>query len=59
VDNRTVEILRMCANGERTRFVRRSAEQSKDLILDITEQHSDGRRFERRLVLEKQEEARQ
>ncbi len=54
VDNRTVEILHKCSNGEWTRFVRRLAVQPKDLILDITEQHTDGRRFERRLVLEKQ-----
>jgi hypothetical protein len=49
-----VEILRKCASGEWTRFVRRSAAQAKELIPDITEQHHDGRRFERRLVLEKQ-----
>ncbi len=54
VDNRTVEILRTCASGEWIRFVRRLAEQPKELILDITEQHPDGRRFERHLVLEKQ-----
>jgi len=54
VDRQTVEILRKCTSGEWTRFVRRTATQSKDLVLEITEQHSDGRRFERRLVLEKQ-----
>ena len=58
VDSRTVEVLRKCANGEWTRLVRRSAAQPKELILEITEQHPDGRRFERRLVLEKQQEAR-
>ena len=57
VDSQTVEILRKCASGEWTRFVRRSAARAKELILDITEQHLDGRRFERRLVLEKQSEA--
>jgi hypothetical protein len=30
------------------------AAQPKELILDITEQHPDGRRLDRRLVLEKQ-----
>jgi hypothetical protein len=54
VDGQTVEILRKCASGEWTRFVRRSAAQPKELILDITGQHQDGRRFERHLVLEKQ-----
>jgi hypothetical protein len=57
VDSQTVEILRKCASGEWTRFVRRSALQAQELILDITEQYPDGRRFERRLVLEKQSEA--
>jgi hypothetical protein len=52
VDGQTVEILRKCASGESTRFVRRSALSPKELILDITEQHLDGRRFECRLVLE-------
>jgi hypothetical protein len=56
VDNQTVEILRKCASGEWTRFIRRSAVQPKELVLEITEQHLDGRRFERRLVLEKQSE---
>ena len=53
VDSRTVEILRMCATGDWVRFVRRSALQPKELVLEITEQRSGGRRFERRLVLEK------
>jgi len=57
VDSQTVEILRKCASGEWTRFVRRSAAEAKELILDITEEHPDGRRFERRLVMEKQSEA--
>src|SRR5882762_9373141 len=54
VDSRTVEILRKCASGEWTRFVRRLAVQPKELVLEITEQHTDGRRLDRRLVLEKQ-----
>jgi len=54
VDGRTVEILRQCGNGGWTRFVRRLAAQPKELVLEITEQHSDGSRFERHLVLEKQ-----
>ena len=53
VDSRTVEILRMCATGDWVRFVRRSALQPKELVLEITEQRSDGHRFERRLVFEK------
>ena len=57
VDPQTVEILRRCASGEWTRFVRRlPSAQPKELILDITEQQSDGRRSEQRLVLEKREE---
>ena len=54
VDSRTVEILRNCASGEWTRFVRRLSAQPKELILEIAEQRPGGPRFERRLILEKQ-----
>ena len=54
VDSQTVEILRNSASGKSTRFVRRLSAQPKELILDITDQHPHGRRFERCLVLEKQ-----
>ncbi len=53
VDSQTVEILRVCANGGWTRFVRRFSAQQNELVLEITEQHAGGRRFEQRLVLEK------
>ena len=53
VDGRTVEILRECAGGHR-QLIRRSAVQPGVLILEITEHQTDGRRSERRLVLEKQ-----
>jgi len=51
VDGQTVEILRKCAGGDWIWLLRRSG--PKELVLDITEHRSDGRRFERRLVLEK------
>jgi hypothetical protein len=54
VDSQTVEILCTCSSGESTKFLRRLAQQGKELILEITEQRSAGQRFERRLVLEKQ-----
>jgi hypothetical protein len=53
VDSLTVEVLRMCATGDWTRLIRRLAPQSKELVLEITEQSSGGHRIERRLVLEK------
>ncbi len=53
VDKATVEILRKCNSGEWTRFVRRLSAQPNELILEITEQLLDGRRFERHLVLKK------
>lgn len=53
LDSRTVEILRTCASGEWTRFVRRLSTQPKELFLDITEQQLDGRRLDRGLVLVK------
>ena len=54
LDNQTVEILRTCAGGEWTRFIRRLSAQPKELVLEITEQQPDGRQVERRVVLEKQ-----
>ena len=54
VDSQTVEILCTCTSGESTKFVRHLTQQGRELILEITEQRSGGRRFERRLVLEKQ-----
>ena len=54
LDSRTVEILRDCAAGQSTRVIRRSAERPNELVLEITDQHADGRHYERRLVLEKQ-----
>src|SRR5262245_41457379 len=54
IDSQTVEVLRTCTSDESTKFLRRSAQQGKELILEITEQRSGGLRFERRLVLEKQ-----
>jgi hypothetical protein len=53
IDSETVEILRNCGD-ESIRFIRRPRVQPNELILDVTEQHLDGRRFDRRLVLEKQ-----
>ena len=54
VDAQTVEILRRCASGGWIRLVRRPGAEAKELIIEITEQHAGGRRFERRLLLEKQ-----
>ena len=53
VDGQTVEILRECARGGKIRLIRRAA-RTGVLILEITEQHADGRRSERRLVMERQ-----
>ena len=53
-DERTVEILRMCASGGWMRLVRHVSAKTNELVLEITEQSADGRRFERRLTLEKQ-----
>jgi hypothetical protein len=56
--NAAIEILRMCASGEWMRFIRRPGARRDELVLEITEQRLDGRRFERRLVLEKRSEGR-
>ena len=54
VDSHAVEILRHCGGGAWTRFVRRTAGKQNELIIEISEQRADGRRFDRRLVFEKQ-----
>ena len=54
VDGGAVEIVRECANGGHWRLIRRLAVEPGVLVLEITERNSDGRRFERRLVMEKQ-----
>ena len=54
VDGSTVDILRECANGSYRQLIRRSAAQPGLLIFEITDQHKDGRRSQRRFVLEKQ-----
>ena len=53
IDSRTIEILRNCGPSAWIRFVRRAAPNSQ-LVLEISEQRADGRRFDRRLVFEKQ-----
>ena len=53
-DERTVEIVRMCASGGWMRLLRRASAKSNELVLEITEQSADGRRFDHRLTLEKQ-----
>jgi hypothetical protein len=56
LDGETVEILRQCGGGEWTRFVRRGSANANELVLEVTGQRTDGRRFERRLIFEKQKE---
>ncbi len=52
LDSQTVKVLRTCASGAWTRFIRRLNTQ-RELVLEITSQQPDGRRVERRLVLER------
>ena len=53
MDSRTVEVMRACASGEWTRFIRRPAPNSTQLIMEVTRQQLDGRRLHRRLAPEK------
>ena len=46
------EIVRECAGGRRVRLIRRT-ERSGVRVLEITEDNTEGRRFERHLVLER------
>ena len=53
-DGRTVEIVRTCAGGGWMRLLRRASTKANELVLEITEQSADGRRFNQRLTLERQ-----
>src|SRR5512133_470405 len=53
-DERTVEIVRKCASGGWVRLLRRASAKANELLLEISEQSADGRRFDRRLMLERQ-----
>jgi len=53
-NERTVEIVRMCASGAWMRLLRRASAKANELVLEITEQSADGHRSDRRLTLEKQ-----
>jgi hypothetical protein len=53
LDGAAAEILRRCSAGGWIRFIRRVTLRPPGLVLDITEQKSDGSRFERRLLLER------
>ena len=53
-DERTVEIVRICASGGWLRLFQRASAKSNELVLEIAEQAADGRRFDRRLTLERQ-----
>jgi hypothetical protein len=53
LDGETVEILRQCGASAWTKFVRQTAPKNQ-LVLEISEQRADGRRFDRQLVFDKQ-----
>jgi hypothetical protein len=53
IDSQTIEILRNCGAGAWTKLVRRTAPKEQ-LVLEISEQRRGGRRFDRRLIFEKQ-----
>jgi hypothetical protein len=53
IDSQTVEVLRDCGAGAQIRLFRRTAPNNQ-LVLEISEQRADGRRFDRRLIFEKQ-----
>jgi hypothetical protein len=53
IDSQTIEILRNCGAGAWTRFLRRTPSKNQ-LVLEVSEQRTNGRRFERLMVFEKQ-----
>jgi hypothetical protein len=54
IDSQTVEVLRICKSGEWSRMTRRSSAQWNELVLEIVVHQSDGRQFQRQLVLKRQ-----
>lgn len=53
LDSLTIEIVRQCRGGDWTKFVRHLGRKGRQMVLEVSEQHS-GSRFDRRLVFEKQ-----
>ena len=53
LDSRTVEIRRNCAGSDGIWFVRHAADESKELMIDITEKRRRGPNLDWHLVLEK------
>ena len=47
----------MCVSGAWMRLLRRATAKANELVLEITEQSADRRRFDRRLPIEKQKGA--
>jgi hypothetical protein len=54
LDGGDVEILRNCEGGASVRLIRRFLMSREEMIFDVTDQHTDGRRFSRHLVFNKQ-----
>ena len=54
IDRQTVEIVRTCKSGEWSRMTRRNSVRKNELVLEIVAQQLDGRRVQRRLVLNRQ-----
>lgn len=54
LDGMTVEMVRQCGAVAWTKLVRHASANTGELVLEISEYHADGRRFDRRLVFEKQ-----
>jgi hypothetical protein len=52
----SVEIVRRCNNGALIRIVVKLVTPQEVLIVETTNQEPDGRRYERRLMLERQRE---
>jgi hypothetical protein len=54
IDSQTVEVLRICKSGERSRMTLRTSAQWNELVLETVVRKADGRQFERHLVLTRQ-----
>jgi hypothetical protein len=54
IDEQTVEMVRVCGNGESSKTTRWRLAHPNELILEIRVRQADGRQFEDRLVLRRQ-----
>jgi uncharacterized ParB-like nuclease family protein len=54
IDSQSIELVRVCKSGERSKMTRRSSAQWNELVLEIVVHQAKDRWFQRRLVFKRQ-----